>query len=127
MRAQGFLSQWLKRMWGRARSSQRGRYQLGSPMSAVGGEDEQRPVTPNAMNISPVLPCNVVVEDRVEAVDPRALMDDPRFAELAPEAAARLPGRRRGRRVSVTCSVRRRAVVPGGLTAAGPHPAGSAA
>jgi uncharacterized protein (DUF302 family) len=42
-----------------------------------------------------VLPCNVVLESagertRVRIVDPRALMDDPRFATLAEEAAARL-------------------------------------
>ena len=42
-----------------------------------------------------VLPCNVVVEERegqtrVAAVDPHQLMDDPRFAALADEAAAKL-------------------------------------
>jgi uncharacterized protein (DUF302 family) len=45
--------------------------------------------------VSLLLPCNVVVEPagpgtRVAVVDPRELMDDPRFAELADEAAARL-------------------------------------
>jgi uncharacterized protein (DUF302 family) len=45
-----------------------------------------------------VLPCNVVLEPgdddgtRVRIVDPRALMDDPRFAELSDEAAASLEG-----------------------------------
>lgn len=42
-----------------------------------------------------LLPCNVVVEvtgavTKVSAVDPHELMDDPRFAELADEAAGRL-------------------------------------
>ena len=42
-----------------------------------------------------VLPCNVVLEQsdggtRVRAVDPRQLMDDPRFAELADQAARKL-------------------------------------
>ena len=42
-----------------------------------------------------LLPCNVVIEvtdagTKVSAVDPHELMDDPRFAELADEAAARL-------------------------------------
>jgi uncharacterized protein (DUF302 family) len=46
-------------------------------------------------SVSLVLPCNVVVEvtpegTRVAAVDPFELMDDPRFAELAGEAATRL-------------------------------------
>ena len=46
-------------------------------------------------SVSLLLPCNVVVEaiengTRVSAVDPRELMDDPRFAALADEAAARL-------------------------------------
>lgn len=45
--------------------------------------------------ISLLLPCNVVVEaagtgSRVAAVDPRALLDDPRFADLAADAAERL-------------------------------------
>jgi uncharacterized protein (DUF302 family) len=45
--------------------------------------------------VSLLLPCNVVVETlggrtRVAAVDPRQLMDDPRFAGLAEEAAASL-------------------------------------
>ncbi len=45
--------------------------------------------------VSLLLPCNVVVEaveggTRVAAVDPRELMDDPLFAELAAEAAGRL-------------------------------------
>jgi uncharacterized protein (DUF302 family) len=45
--------------------------------------------------VSLLLPCNVVVEasgtgSRVAAVDPRALLDDPRFAELAADAAERL-------------------------------------
>jgi uncharacterized protein (DUF302 family) len=52
-----------------------------------------------ALEIDPsvalVLPCNVVLESagegtRVRIVDPRALMDDPRFATLAEEAATRL-------------------------------------
>jgi uncharacterized protein (DUF302 family) len=52
-----------------------------------------------ALEIDPsvalVLPCNVTLEStdagtRVRAVDPRALMDDPRFAELAEEVAGRL-------------------------------------
>lgn len=52
-----------------------------------------------ALSIDPsvalVLPCNVVLEatdggTRVTAVDPRALMTDPRFAELAEDAATRL-------------------------------------
>jgi uncharacterized protein (DUF302 family) len=45
--------------------------------------------------VSLLLPCNVVVEasgtgSRVAAVDPRALLDDPRFAELAADASERL-------------------------------------
>jgi uncharacterized protein (DUF302 family) len=53
-----------------------------------------------ALGIDPtvalVLPCNVVLEPadegstRVSAVDPRELMDDPAFAELAGGAAAKL-------------------------------------
>ncbi|HEY5012938.1 MAG TPA: DUF302 domain-containing protein [Acidimicrobiia bacterium] len=52
-----------------------------------------------ALEIDPsvalVLPCNVVIEPagdrtRVSVVDPRELMDDPRFAALADEAAAKL-------------------------------------
>jgi len=52
-----------------------------------------------ALEIDPsvalLLPCNVVLEEagggtRVRVVDPIELMDDPRFAELADEAAARL-------------------------------------
>ncbi len=46
-------------------------------------------------SVSLLLPCNVIVEEvegrtHVAAVDPRALMDDPRFAELADEVAGRL-------------------------------------
>ena len=46
-------------------------------------------------SVSLVLPCNVILEPadggtRVAAVDPHELMDDPRFAELAEEAASRL-------------------------------------
>jgi uncharacterized protein (DUF302 family) len=46
-------------------------------------------------SVSLVLPCNVVIEDaggrtRVAAVDPHELMADPRFAELADDAATRL-------------------------------------
>jgi uncharacterized protein (DUF302 family) len=46
-------------------------------------------------SVSLLLPCNVVVEatpdgTRVAAADPRELMTDPRFAELAEEAARRL-------------------------------------
>lgn len=46
-------------------------------------------------SVSLVLPCNVVLEPadggtHVAAVDPRELMNDPRFAELAEEAAGRL-------------------------------------
>lgn len=46
-------------------------------------------------SVSLLLPCNVVVEERdghtrVAAVDPHELMDDPRFAELADEAATKL-------------------------------------
>ena len=42
-----------------------------------------------------LLPCNVVIEaidggSRVTAVDPRQLLDDPRFESLADEAAAKL-------------------------------------
>ena len=46
--------------------------------------------------VSLLLPCNVVLSQqpdgrtRVSAVDPRALMDDPAFAELAEDAAVRL-------------------------------------
>ena len=45
--------------------------------------------------VSLLLPCNVVVEasgtgSRVAAVDPRQLLDDPRFAELAADVAERL-------------------------------------
>jgi uncharacterized protein (DUF302 family) len=45
--------------------------------------------------VSLLLPCNVVVEasgtgSRVAAVDPRALLDDPRFPVRAAAAAARL-------------------------------------
>jgi uncharacterized protein (DUF302 family) len=41
------------------------------------------------------LPCNVTLEPgdggtRVRVIDPRALMDDPRFASLAEEAAGKL-------------------------------------
>lgn len=46
-------------------------------------------------SVSLLLPCNVVVEEtpegtKVAAVDPLELMGDPRFAELADEAATRL-------------------------------------
>lgn len=46
-------------------------------------------------SVSLLLPCNVVVEatengTKVSAVDPHDLMNDPRFAALADEAAARL-------------------------------------
>ncbi|HVV37197.1 MAG TPA: DUF302 domain-containing protein [Acidimicrobiales bacterium] len=46
-------------------------------------------------SVSLLLPCNVVIEvtdagTRVAAVDPRELMDDPAFAEIAADAAARL-------------------------------------
>jgi len=46
-------------------------------------------------SVALVLPCNVVLESaetgtRVRVVDPRDLMDDPRFATLADEAAAQL-------------------------------------
>ena len=46
-------------------------------------------------SVSLLLPCNVVIETaaggtRVAAVDPHDLMDDPRFAALADEAASRL-------------------------------------
>lgn len=46
-------------------------------------------------SVSLLLPCNVVVEaagagTKVSAIDPHELMSDPRFAELAAEAAARL-------------------------------------
>lgn len=46
-------------------------------------------------SVSLVLPCNVVLEDedgrtRVSIADPRALMSDPAFTELADDAAARL-------------------------------------
>jgi uncharacterized protein (DUF302 family) len=46
-------------------------------------------------SVSLLLPCNVVVEAadggaKVSAVDPHALMDDPRFGHLADEAASRL-------------------------------------
>jgi uncharacterized protein (DUF302 family) len=46
-------------------------------------------------SVSLLLPCNVVVEEtpegtKVAAVDPLELMGDPRFAELAAEAATRL-------------------------------------
>ncbi|HEX6417089.1 MAG TPA: DUF302 domain-containing protein [Acidimicrobiales bacterium] len=46
-------------------------------------------------SVSLALPCNVVVEStdagtRVAAVDPHEIMDDPRFGELADDAAARL-------------------------------------
>jgi uncharacterized protein (DUF302 family) len=42
-----------------------------------------------------LLPCNIVVEQRdgrthIAAVDPHQLMDDPRFAGLADEAATKL-------------------------------------
>jgi uncharacterized protein (DUF302 family) len=45
--------------------------------------------------VSLLLPCNVVVEaagggSRIAAIDPRQLLDNPRFAELAAEAAERL-------------------------------------
>jgi uncharacterized protein (DUF302 family) len=45
--------------------------------------------------VSLLLPCNVVVEStdagtRIAAVDPHEIMDDPRFADLADDAAARL-------------------------------------
>jgi uncharacterized protein (DUF302 family) len=46
-------------------------------------------------SVSLLLPCNVVLEPaeggtRVAAVDPHELMDDPRFIELADDAANRL-------------------------------------
>ena len=46
-------------------------------------------------SVSLLLPCNVVLEPanagtRVAAVDPHELMNDPRFAELADDAAHRL-------------------------------------
>jgi uncharacterized protein (DUF302 family) len=46
-------------------------------------------------SVSLLLPCNVIVEEtpegtKVAAVDPLELMGDPRFAELAAEAATRL-------------------------------------
>jgi uncharacterized protein (DUF302 family) len=46
-------------------------------------------------SVALLLPCNVVLEDtgagtRISVVDPRALIDDPRFADLAGEAAAML-------------------------------------
>ena len=46
-------------------------------------------------SVSLLLPCNVVIEPvengtRVAAVDPHELMNDPRFAQLADDAAARL-------------------------------------
>ena len=45
--------------------------------------------------VSLLLPCNVVIEasgtgSRIAAVDPRQLLDDPRFAQLGAEAAERL-------------------------------------
>jgi uncharacterized protein (DUF302 family) len=45
--------------------------------------------------VSLVLPCNVVIEatdsgTRIAAVDPHDLMDDPRFGDLADDAARRL-------------------------------------
>lgn len=57
------------------------------------------PLAHRALEIDPtvsfLLPCNVVVEavdgrTRVAAVDPHALMDDPRFTDLADEAAVKL-------------------------------------
>ena len=46
-------------------------------------------------SVALLLPCNVVLEPaeggtRVRAVDPRALIDDPRFTELVEDAATRL-------------------------------------
>jgi uncharacterized protein (DUF302 family) len=46
-------------------------------------------------SVALVLPCNVVLEQaddvtRVRVVDPRQLMDDPRFADLADHAARKL-------------------------------------
>ena len=46
-------------------------------------------------SVSLLLPCNVVIEPtdggtRVAAVDPHELMSDPRFAQLADDAAQRL-------------------------------------
>jgi uncharacterized protein (DUF302 family) len=46
-------------------------------------------------SVSLLLPCNVIVEEtargtRVAAVDPHELMDDPRFGDLADDAARRL-------------------------------------
>lgn len=46
-------------------------------------------------SVALLLPCNVVLESqggdtRVAAVDPRELMDDPAFADLAADVAARL-------------------------------------
>ena len=46
-------------------------------------------------SVALVLPCNVVLEQadagtRVHVVDPRELMDDPRFADLADQAARKL-------------------------------------
>lgn len=45
--------------------------------------------------MSLLLPCNVVIEPsgagtRIAAVDPRDLMSDPRFAQLADDATKRL-------------------------------------
>jgi uncharacterized protein (DUF302 family) len=47
------------------------------------------------MRVALVLPCNVVLEATEEGthiaiVDPRALMDDERFTDLAEDAAGRL-------------------------------------
>ena len=46
-------------------------------------------------SVALLLPCNVVLEpadggSRVSIVDPRELMDDPRFSELAEQAAGKL-------------------------------------
>ena len=46
-------------------------------------------------SVALVLPCNVTLEPadggtRVRVIDPRVLMDDPRFASLAEEAARKL-------------------------------------
>ncbi|MEO1064155.1 MAG: DUF302 domain-containing protein [Actinomycetota bacterium] len=67
------------------------------PLKILGACNPQ--LAHRALTIDPAaalaLPCNVVLEataegTRVSAVDPHAIMDDPAFAELADDAAARL-------------------------------------
>lgn len=69
----------------------------GAPLKILGACNPE--FAHRALQIDPtvslLLPCNVVVEpagsgSRIAMVDPRQLLDDPRFSELATDAAERL-------------------------------------